>query len=195
MKVLVNSLQGISQVVSRYPDTPWVSPNPGIKPRSPALSLNSLPSEPRGKPTQTYMQSEWLPTPVFLLGKSRGQRSLVDYSPWGCKGLDMTEGTEHICICRCMCVYICVCVYLYIYIYTYTLCSHVKFKCISPAIFVRTIGRYIKSHTARVSYLKCKPQSQATIQIRIWRFSAFQRTPSFPFLINNFPSLIDFSSC
>ena len=117
MKVLVNSLQGISQVVSRYPDTPWVSPNPGIKPRSPALSLNSLPSEPRGKPTQTYMQSEWLPTPVFLLGKSRGQRSLVDYSPWGCKGLDMTEGTEHICICRCMCVYICVCVCIYIYIY------------------------------------------------------------------------------
>ena len=24
-------------------------------------------------------------------GKSQGQRSLVDYSPWGCKELDMTE--------------------------------------------------------------------------------------------------------
>ena len=26
---------------------------------------------------------EWQPTPVFLPGKSHGQRSLVDYSPWG----------------------------------------------------------------------------------------------------------------
>ena len=29
------------------------------------------------------------PTPVFLPGKFHGQRSLVGYSPWGCKvGLD-----------------------------------------------------------------------------------------------------------
>ena len=34
---------------------------------------------------------EWQPTPVFLLGKSHGQRSLVDYSPGGPKELDMTE--------------------------------------------------------------------------------------------------------
>ena len=27
----------------------------------------------------------WLPTPVFLPGKSHGQRSLLGYSPWGCK--------------------------------------------------------------------------------------------------------------
>ena len=33
---------------------------------------------------------EWLPTPVFLPGESHGQRSLVGYSPWGCKELDMT---------------------------------------------------------------------------------------------------------
>ena len=26
---------------------------------------------------------EWLPTPVFLPGESRGQRSLAGYSPWG----------------------------------------------------------------------------------------------------------------
>ena len=25
---------------------------------------------------------KWQPTPVFLPGKSRGQRSLVGYSPW-----------------------------------------------------------------------------------------------------------------
>ena len=32
------------------------------------------------------------PTPVFLPGESHGQRSLVSYSLWGCKELDMTEG-------------------------------------------------------------------------------------------------------
>ena len=31
------------------------------------------------------------PTPVLLTGKFRGQRSLIGYSPWGCKELDMTE--------------------------------------------------------------------------------------------------------
>ena len=31
---------------------------------------------------------KWQPTPVFLLGKFHGQRSLAGYSPWGCKELD-----------------------------------------------------------------------------------------------------------
>ena len=34
---------------------------------------------------------KWQPTPVFSPDKSHGQRSLVDYSPKGCKELDMTE--------------------------------------------------------------------------------------------------------
>ena len=29
--------------------------------------------------------------PVFLPGESHGQKSLVDYSPWGCEESDMTE--------------------------------------------------------------------------------------------------------
>ena len=29
----------------------------------------------------------WLPTPIFLLGKSHAQRSLVGYSPWCRKSL------------------------------------------------------------------------------------------------------------
>ena len=37
----------------------------------------------------------WYPTPVFLPGESHGQRSLVGYSPWGCKGSERTEVTEH----------------------------------------------------------------------------------------------------
>jgi len=31
------------------------------------------------------------PIPVFLPGELHKQRSLVDYSPWGCKKSDMTE--------------------------------------------------------------------------------------------------------
>ena len=34
---------------------------------------------------------EWQPTPVFLPGEFHGQSSLVGYSPWGCKELDVTE--------------------------------------------------------------------------------------------------------
>ena len=33
----------------------------------------------------------WQPTPVFLAGESKRQRSLMGYSPWGHKELDMTE--------------------------------------------------------------------------------------------------------
>ena len=35
----------------------------------------------------------WQPTPVFWPGESQGQRSLVGYSLWGHKELDMTEAT------------------------------------------------------------------------------------------------------
>ena len=34
---------------------------------------------------------QWHPTLVLLPGKSHGQRSLVGFSPWGCKELDTTE--------------------------------------------------------------------------------------------------------
>ena len=48
----------------------------------------------------------WPPTPVLLPGKSHGQRSLVGYSPWGCKELDTIErlnnsiGTTRAASCR-----------------------------------------------------------------------------------------------
>ena len=35
----------------------------------------------------------WQPTPVFLPGKSHGQRSLEGFSPQGHKELEMTEPT------------------------------------------------------------------------------------------------------
>ena len=41
------------------------------------------------------------PTPVFLPGESNGQRSLMGYSPQGCKKLDTTEATQHTCTVIC----------------------------------------------------------------------------------------------
>ena len=38
---------------------------------------------------------EWLPIPVFLSGEFHWQRSLVGYSLWGHKELDMTEQLTH----------------------------------------------------------------------------------------------------
>ena len=40
---------------------------------------------------EDLLEKEMQPTPVFLPGKSHGGRSLVGYSPWGLKELDMTE--------------------------------------------------------------------------------------------------------
>ena len=37
------------------------------------------------------LEKKWQPTAGFLPGKSHGQRSLVGYSPWGCKESDTTE--------------------------------------------------------------------------------------------------------
>ena len=41
---------------------------------------------------------KWQPTPELLPRKVNGQRTLVGYSPWGHKQLDMTE---HVCIVLC----------------------------------------------------------------------------------------------
>ena len=38
---------------------------------------------------------KWQPTPVFLPGKSHGQRSLAGYSTWGCKESDTNERLTH----------------------------------------------------------------------------------------------------
>ena len=39
----------------------------------------------------THRMGKWQPTPVLLPGKSHGQKSLVDYSPWNRKESGMTE--------------------------------------------------------------------------------------------------------
>ena len=53
----------------------------------PAMQETRVP--PLGR--EDLLEQEMAITPVFLPGESHGQRSLVGYSPWGCKELDMTE--------------------------------------------------------------------------------------------------------
>ena len=40
---------------------------------------------------EDLLEKEMQPTPVFLPGKSHGQRSLTGYSQWGRKDPDMIE--------------------------------------------------------------------------------------------------------
>ena len=44
-----------------------------------------------GKTRDLFWRRRWHPTPVLLLGTSRGWRSLVGCSPWGREESDMTE--------------------------------------------------------------------------------------------------------
>ena len=57
--------------------------------------VKNLPAvqEPRFDPwvRKIPWRKKWLPTPGFLPGDFHGQRSLVGYSPWGCKKSDTTE--------------------------------------------------------------------------------------------------------
>ena len=51
--------------------------------------MGSIPGSGRSIP----YRRKWQPTPVFLPEKSHGEKSLVGYSPWGHKELDMTAHT------------------------------------------------------------------------------------------------------
>ena len=42
---------------------------------------------------EIFWRRKWQPTPIFFPGESHGQRSLVGYSPKGCKELAITEAT------------------------------------------------------------------------------------------------------
>ena len=43
---------------------------------------------------EDLLQEGMATTPIFLPGESHGERSLVGYSPQGCKESDMTETTD-----------------------------------------------------------------------------------------------------
>ena len=49
------------------------------------------------------LRRKWQPTPLFLHGKSHGQRNLAGYSSWGCKELDVTEWLNMFIILHQLC--------------------------------------------------------------------------------------------
>ena len=46
-----------------------------------------------------HRRKKWQPTPVFLPGKSQGQRSLAGHSQWDSKESDVTENSELVRYC------------------------------------------------------------------------------------------------
>ena len=61
-----------------YPlPSPGDLPNPGIKPRSPALQVDSLPAEPQGKPKNTGVGSLSLLQWIFLIRNRTGVSCLA----------------------------------------------------------------------------------------------------------------------
>ena len=74
---------------------------------------------------------KWQSTPVFLTGKSHGQRSQMDYSPWGHKRVRYNCVTKQQQMCTyyasiyiCVhildiCIGVCVCVCIHTHIYTH----------------------------------------------------------------------------
>ena len=75
---------GKSEEVSTY----WERPR-WLRAKEPACQYKRRRFEPWVR--KIPRKRKWQPTPVFLSGKSHGQRSLVGYSPWGHKELDTTE--------------------------------------------------------------------------------------------------------
>ena len=64
---------------------------------------------------------KWQPLPVFLPGKSHGQRSLVGYSPWGC-----TRVGHDLAAKQCVCVYTYLIYTLYLNIHMNHFAVHLK---------------------------------------------------------------------
>ena len=87
--------------------SPGDLPDPGIEPRCPALQAGLLSTELPGSPVRRHKRcgfDPWVgkipwsrkqqPTTILLPGESHGQRSLLNYSPWGLKESDTTEGAQ-----------------------------------------------------------------------------------------------------
>jgi len=64
------TVHGILQARIQPIPSPGDLPNPGIKPRSPSLQVDSLPADPQGKPKSTGVGSLSLLQQIFLTQES-----------------------------------------------------------------------------------------------------------------------------
>ena len=55
-----------------------------------------MPWRRKWQPNPVLLPGKWQPTPVLLPGESHGERSLVGYSPWVCKGHKRSDTTERL---------------------------------------------------------------------------------------------------
>ena len=78
-----------SEVAQSCP-TPWDFPG-----KSAGVGCHCLPTLNMLLVTYIPWRRAWQPTLVLLPGESHEQRSLAGYHPYGHKGSDMTEATEH----------------------------------------------------------------------------------------------------
>ena len=90
-------------------------PNPGIKPGSSTLQVDSLMSETQGKPMNTEV----------------GSLSLLQ---WIFPTQESNQGFLHVCVCVCMYLYICVCVCVIYIFHTHTHIYGIKYKSILVAV-------------------------------------------------------------
>ena len=90
-----------------------------------------------------------MPTPVFFLGKSHGQRSLAGYSPWGCKVSDeikCTYGHRH--------------THTHTHIHTFLVNTRIKSVCV---IYTQLCSHSLNSSIcseSEVSWQHCSEQNQ-----------------------------------
>ena len=106
------STQALLGVINSFSCVGSLFPSPNLQVYYPIKYLYRLPKWLNGKVSSSKFRRckrhgfnprvwkihwgrKWQPIPVFLPGKSHGPRSLVGYSPWGHKELDIFLVTEH----------------------------------------------------------------------------------------------------
>ena len=79
-------------------------------------------------------KSKWQNTPVFLPGKSNGQRLLVGYNPWCHKESDMTEWVTHIHMLNLLHHFFCFIFWIFGCEACGNICSPTRDRTTSPAL-------------------------------------------------------------
>ena len=79
------------------------------------------------------------PTPVFLAGKSHGQRSLVGYCPWSCKESDTTKQQTlafctFLCCAEVFCCFFCLFVFSIVPLVYFCFCCYYLWLCVSHSV-------------------------------------------------------------